>query len=81
MDPDKLSLAEQLAAFLFAAAAGRFLLRSRQLILLVSAFGAILMMAAHINVDGQGAFLFVFFLPIIYCIATFARRDLDRPKT
>jgi hypothetical protein len=72
----------QLGAMGLAFIVGRFFMRSRPAILLVSALGAIGAMVAHIMVDGQGAFVLLVFMPIIYALAVRGRRDLresERP--
>jgi hypothetical protein len=71
-----LSLVGQLGAMALALVIGRFATRSRAAILLVSLLGTIGAMVANILVDGQGAFMFLIFTPVIYFAAIAGRRDL-----
>lgn len=66
----------QLGAMGLAFIAGRFFMRSRPAILLVSASGAFGAMVAHIMVDGQGAFGLLLYMPIIYFASVVGRRNL-----
>ena len=72
-----LSLVAQLGAMALAAAVGRFALRSRASIWAVCFLGAGGAMIANILVDGQGAFIMLFYAPVIYFVATVGRTDLD----
>ena len=71
-----LSLYAQLGALIAAVIIGRFVLRSRGLIMLVSFLGCVGAMFAHIVVDGQGAFIYVLYTPIIYFAAVAGRRGM-----
>jgi hypothetical protein len=72
-----LSLCGQTLPLGIAAVLGRFLLKSRSAIWLVSFLGAAGAMVADILVDGQGACFFLIYVPIIYFWAVIGRRDLD----
>jgi len=76
-----LSLCSQALALGMAAALGRFWLRSRSAIWLASFAGALGAMAANILVDGQGAFLLLVYVPVVYFVAVIGRRDLGGPGT
>ena len=71
------SLVAQLFAMASASLIGRFILKSRGMIWLISALGALGAMVALVLVDGQGAFLFVLLVPLIYFVAVVGRDDLD----
>lgn len=71
-----LSLWGQLGSLGLALIVGRFFMRSRAVILLVSVLGAVGAMFANILVDGQGAFLFLIFAPLVYAVAVVGRRNL-----
>ena len=73
-----LSLLAQLGSMGVAAAVGRFLLKSRVFIFLVSVAGAAGAMWANMVVDGQGAFMMLAYAPVIYFVATVGRDDLDQ---
>ncbi len=45
---------------------------------MLGGFGA---MVAHIMYDGQGAFVWVFAVPVIYWVAVAGRSDLDPPQS
>ena len=70
------SLIAQIACMLIALLAGRFLLKSRFAIWRVAFAGVFGAMFAHMVVDGQGAFLFVIYAPVIYVLAVLGRDDL-----
>ena len=74
MDGATLSLVGQLGSMALGAIIGRFLLKSAALIWLASFVGAFGAVIAHILYDGQGAFLFLLFTPVIY-FAAVAGRD------
>ena len=76
-----LSLLAQFASMGLAAVIGRFLLRSRVFIFLVSVAGVAGAMWANMVVDGQGAFMMLIYSPVIYFVATVGRNDLDRSPT
>jgi hypothetical protein len=44
---------------------------------MLGGFGA---MVAHMMYDGQGAFLYIFVIPVIYWVAVAGRSDLDPPS-
>lgn len=71
-----ISLFAQLGSMVLAGVVGRFLVKSRAAILLVSFLGAFGAMVANIMVDGQGAFLYLVFTPVIYFAAVAGRYDL-----
>ena len=71
-----ISLVAQLGSMILAGVIGRFFLKSRVSILLVSFLGAFGAMVANILVDGQGAFLLLVFTPVIYFAAVVGRYDL-----
>jgi len=73
-----LSLCGQLASMILAFVIGRWFLRRHAIILLVSVLGAVGAMFANIVVDGQGAFLFIIYAPVIYLAAIVGRRNLIR---
>jgi hypothetical protein len=73
----KLSLVGQLVAIAVAFGLGRFALRSRAAIALISFAGACGAMVAKIAWDGQGAFLLLVLTPVVYLAAIAGRRDLD----
>ena len=75
-DPAMLSLVGQLGSAAGAAAIGRFLLKSRILIWCCCFLGAFGAMCAHIAYDGQGAFMWLIFTPLIYWAATGGRYDI-----
>jgi hypothetical protein len=75
---ETLSLLAQLGSMILAALIGRFAMKSRAEIMVISFLGAAGAMLAHMLVDGQGAFLFVFYVPVIYLFAILGRRDLRR---
>lgn len=68
-----LSLAGQLAAMIVALFVGRCALKSRGAIWIASFLGALGAMAAHMLVDGQGAFLLLIYAPVIYLFAVAGR--------
>jgi hypothetical protein len=70
-----LSLAGQIGAMVLAVIIGRFALKRRSAIWIVSFLGAMGAMVANILVDGQGAFLMLIYAPLIYLFAV-AGRDL-----
>jgi hypothetical protein len=76
VDGAALSLVGQLGSMILAAIVGRFLLKSRLLILLIAFIGAFGAMVADIMYDGQGAFLLLAYAPVIYLVAVVGRRDL-----
>jgi len=80
LDPEKLSLAGQLASCGVAWLIGRFWLHTRLQILFVAFLGSILAMYCNIIVDGQGAFIYILFCPLIYGLAIVERPELDLPK-
>ena len=69
------SLVAQLGSMFLAAAVGRFLMKSRPAILLVSLLGVLGAMAANIMVDGQGAMAYLLFTPIVYFAAVGGRDE------
>jgi hypothetical protein len=71
-----ISLFAQLGSMVLAGVVGRFLMKSRTAILLVLFLGAFGAMVANIMVDGQGAFLYLVFTPVIYFAAVAGRHDL-----
>jgi hypothetical protein len=71
-----LGLIAELGSMVLAAVVGRFVLKSRVIILLVSVLGAFGAMVANILVDGQGAFMYLIFTPAIYAVAVTGRYDL-----
>ena len=77
MDDTLLSLIGQLGSLVLAGVVGRLLFTSRDAIWVISVLGTLGAMAALIAVDGQGAFLYVLLVPLIYAIATAGRKDLD----
>jgi hypothetical protein len=74
---DVLSFCGQVVALGLAAIIGRFWLKSRNAIWVVSFLGAIGAMVAKILVDGQAAFLLILFSPMIYVFAVVGRKNLD----
>jgi len=70
------ALSGQFVALLLAFIVGRFFVRSRAVIFLVSFLGAAGAMVANMLVDGQGAFLFLGYAPFVYFAAVVGRRDL-----
>ena len=72
------SLCGQLSSMILAFVIGRWFLRRRDVILLISCLGTVGAMFANIVVDGQGAFLFLIYAPVIYLAATIGRRNLTR---
>ena len=76
IDPDLLSFLGQMALMVLATLYGRFATKSRSTIWVASFLGAGGAMLASILVDGQAAFLYLLFAPLIYVIANLGRRDL-----
>jgi hypothetical protein len=76
MDPGIWSALAQFGCMIAAALYARFRLRSRLAILAIAMLGAFGAMAAHILHDGQGAFMMVIFIPVIYAAATVGRWDV-----
>jgi hypothetical protein len=70
------SLFAQLASMVLAGIIGRFVMKSRATILLISFLGAFGAMVANMLVDGQGAFLYLLFTPVLYFAAVAGRADL-----
>lgn len=73
---DILSLCVQIIALVLAAIVGRFWLRSRSAILVAAFAGAVAAMVADMLVDGQAAFFFVAFVPVVYFVAVIGRGDI-----
>jgi hypothetical protein len=71
-----ITLGAELGSMVLAGAVGRLLMRSRAAILLVSFLGAFGAMVANIMADGQGAFLYLVFAPVVYFAAVAGRYDL-----
>lgn len=71
-----LSLLAQLGSMIGAALVGRYCLRSRDAIWVISLVGALGAMVAHIAVDGQGACAALIYTPLIYLAAVAGRDDL-----
>ena len=76
MDGSALSLVGQLGSMAIAAVIGRFVLKSKTLIWFVAFLGAFGAMVANILYDGQGAFLLLFFTPLIYFAAVAGRDEI-----
>ena len=72
-----LSLVAQLSSVVLAVLYGRFIAKSRATIWGAAGLGALGAYLAYVLVDGQGAFLFIFFVPIIYALSAVGRKDLD----
>ena len=70
-----LSFAGQLASMTLAAMIGRKF-KSRSFIWAVAFAGALGAMIAHMLVDGQGAFVLMPFMPMIYFVAVNRREDV-----
>ena len=68
-----LSLVGQIGSMVVALIIGRFALKRRWAIWIVSFLGAIGAMLANIMVDGQDAFLMVIYAPLIYLFAVAGR--------
>ena len=68
-----LSMVGQIGVMVVALIIGRFALKRRWAIWIVSFLGAIGAMAACILVDGQGAFLMVIYAPLIYLFSVSGR--------
>lgn len=77
LDTDLLSLIGQLGSMVGAALIGRLVLKSRSSIWLAAWFGGFGAMCSHIAVDGQGAFVLLIYVPVIYFVATVGRTDLN----
>lgn len=76
MSTQTANLIGQLAPMVIALLAGRFLLKSRSDIWAMAFLGAFGAMFAYMLVDGQAAFLYLIYAPVIYVLACIGRRNL-----